>query len=103
MLTGAKEIPVDVPIVTVFDADLSGNEPRELMNQILERGAKIVAVFAGNDADGYRYVIGSRETDVRPMSKNLNTSLPGKRRRKAGDDTGFPERNRRRDQNIYTG
>ena len=23
----AKEIPVDVPIVTVFDADLSGNEP----------------------------------------------------------------------------
>ncbi len=74
----AKEIPVDVPIVTVFDADLSGNEPRELMNQILERGAKIVAVFAGNDADGYRYVIGSRETDVRPMSKNLNTSFQGR-------------------------
>ena len=74
----AKEIPVDVPIVTVFDADLSGNEPRELMNQLLERGAKIVAVFAGNDADGYRYVIGSRETDVRPMSKNLNASFQGR-------------------------
>ena len=74
----AKEISVDVPIVTVFDADLSGNEPRELMNQLLERGAKIVAVFAGNDADGYRYVIGSRETDVRPMSKNLNTSFQGR-------------------------
>ena len=23
----AKEIPVDIPIVTVFDADLSGNAP----------------------------------------------------------------------------
>ena len=74
----AKEIPVDIPIVTVFDADLSGNEPRELMNQLLERGAKIVAVFAGNDSDGYRYVIGSRETDVRPMSKNLNASFQGR-------------------------
>lgn len=90
----AKEIPVDVPIVTVFDADLSGNGPRELMNQLLERGAKIVAVFAGNDSDGYRYVIGSRETDVRPMSKNLNASFQGRGGGKPEMTPGFPERKR---------
>ena len=74
----AGEIGVDEPIVQVFDAELGGNEPRELMNLLLEKGAGICAVFAGTDEEGYRYVIGSRSEDVRAISKKLNESLNGR-------------------------
>lgn len=74
----AGEITVDEPVVQVFDAELGGNEPRELMNLLLEKGANICAVFAGTDEAGYRYVIGSRNEDVRPLSKKLNESFNGR-------------------------
>ena len=74
----AAEISVDERIVVVFDSSLTGNLPREMMNMLLDKGAKICAVFAGTDSDGYRYVIGSRSEDVRPLSKNLNSALDGR-------------------------
>ncbi|MDO5590731.1 MAG: alanine--tRNA ligase-related protein [Lachnospiraceae bacterium] len=74
----AKEISVEEQVVAVFDGNLSGNEPRELMNQLLNRGAKICAIFAGTDEEGYRYVIGSKDADVRPLSKKLNESFQGR-------------------------
>lgn len=72
------EIAVDQEIVTVFDSTLSGNLPREMMNKLLDKGAEICAVFAGTDEEGYRYVIGSRSEDVRPLSKMLNTTFQGR-------------------------
>ena len=72
------EIAVDQKIVTVFDSTLSGNLPREMMNKLLDKGAEICAVFAGTDEEGYRYVIGSRSEDVRPLSKMLNTVFQGR-------------------------
>ena len=74
----AKEIDVTPELVKVFDSELSGNEPRELMNILLERGAKICAIFAGNDEEGYRYVIGSHSEDVRVISKKLNEAFQGR-------------------------
>ena len=46
MKAQAKEIPVE-DMTLVFDAGLSGNGPRELMNLLLDRGAEICMVFAG--------------------------------------------------------
>lgn len=74
----AAEIPVDSDVTLVFDSELSGNAPRELMNLILDRGAKVCAVFAGNNTEGYRYVIGSRTEDVRWVSKRLNAAFEGR-------------------------
>lgn len=74
----AAEIPVEEDVVLVFDSGLSQNAPRELMNLLLNKGAKICAVFAGTDKDGYRYVIGSRETDVRPLCRRLNEEFNGR-------------------------
>lgn len=74
----AAEIPITDELVQVFDAELEGNSPRELMNLLLDRGAKICAVFAGADDTGYRYVIGSKSEDVRPLSKKLNTQFEGR-------------------------
>lgn len=74
----AQEIEITEEKVCVFDDELTGNGPRELMNLILDRGAKICAIFAGTDTEGYRYVIGSRTEDVRPISKMLNERFAGR-------------------------
>lgn len=74
----AQEIDVSEHIVTVFDKELSGNAPRDLMNQLLSRGASVCAVFAGMEDGGCRYVIGSRTEDVRPLCKRLNQQFFGR-------------------------
>ena len=74
----ANEIEANQELVTVFDSELDGNGPRELMNLILEKNIEVVAVFAGDDTNGYRYVMGSRTMDVRPLSKELNGMFQGR-------------------------
>ncbi len=78
MIYRAKEIDVTDDVTIVFDSEISGNGPRELMNLLLDKGAKISAVFAGTEKNGYRYVIGSRVCDVRPVSKKINTLFNGR-------------------------
>ena len=78
MVYRANEIQIEEEITIVFDSELSGNGPRELMNLLLDKGAKVSAVFAGTDENGYRYVIGSRVCDVRPLSKKINAAFNGR-------------------------
>lgn len=73
---GCVEECQDVSVL--FDAELEGNAPRELVNLILLKGVRIAAVFAGNEETGYRYVIGSRTVDVRPIAKMLNEKFQGR-------------------------
>lgn len=70
-------ISVDDPVTLLFDPELTGNEPREFMNLLLDKGAEICGIFAGDDEKGYRYVIGSRKEDVRPYGEKLK-SLGGR-------------------------
>ncbi|MCI5597017.1 MAG: DHHA1 domain-containing protein [Lachnospiraceae bacterium] len=62
----------------LFEDGLEGNQPRELANKLLEKDVKVAAVFAGNDKNGYRYVIGSRTLDVRSLAKELNQICNGR-------------------------
>ena len=48
------------------------------MNEVLEKERILCAVFYGNDAAGYRYVIGSRILDMRPLAKELNETFHGR-------------------------
>lgn len=51
---------------------------RELVNLRLKKGAKMAAVFSGNEREGYRYVLGSRSLDVRKNGKLLNEAFHGR-------------------------
>lgn len=51
---------------------------RELVNLLLKKGAKMAAVFSGNERQGYRYVLGSRSLDVRKNGKLLNEAFHGR-------------------------
>lgn len=72
------ELEKNQKLVVLFEPDLAGNAPRELVNRILDRGTEIAAVFAGAPADGYRYVVGSKILDVRPFAKRLNERFQGR-------------------------
>lgn len=74
----AKEIPVEGSMTAVFTDDIRGDAPRELMNLLLERGAFICGIFAAAGDGGWRYVIGSRQADVRPLGKALNSRFEGR-------------------------
>ena len=59
-------------LIVLFESDLSGDAPRELVNLLLAKGTKVSAVFAETGYRQYRYVIGSKSLDVRPFAKMLN-------------------------------
>ena len=61
-----------------IESGLEGNQPRELANKLLDRGVVQVYVFAGNDQDGYRYVLASRSCDMRTVAKEINGALRGR-------------------------
>ena len=73
-----EQIPQSQEVVVWFEEELEGNAPRELTNLIIENGASIGAVFAGDEKDGYRYVIGSKSCDTRIFSKRLNEKFGGR-------------------------
>lgn len=73
----AKEAEIEEKNV-FFETDLDGDGAREFMNQILKRGAKICAVYFGTQTDEYRYVIGSKQTDVRVIVTEMSNVFQGK-------------------------
>ena len=65
-------------LIVLFESDLSGDAPRELVNLLLAKGTEVGAVFAETGYRQYRYVIGSKSVDVRPFAKMLNDKFEGR-------------------------
>lgn len=74
----AEEVEIREGITCVFDDQLNGNAPRELMNHLLDRGADACAVFAKTGEQEWRYVLGSRKMDVRSAGKLMNEQFGGR-------------------------
>ncbi|WP_461812419.1 alanyl-tRNA editing protein [Faecalimonas sp.] len=74
----ASQIAEKQERVCLFESELEGNAPRELVNLLLEKEIKICCIFFGNDKENYRYVIGSHYVDTRPIAKSLNEKFDGR-------------------------
>lgn len=61
----------------VFDEGGNADEARAFSDLLAEK-AEIAAVFSGDDADGYKYAVTSRNTDVRDIGKRLNAAFNGR-------------------------
>ena len=61
----------------MFDDGASADDARVFADMLADK-VGIAAVFSGNDADGYKYAVVSRETDVREIGKALNSALSGR-------------------------
>ena len=63
--------------LVLFDSVLDEVAQRELVNLLMEKCA-VAAVFSGSDGEGWRYVIGSRSTDLRKNSRAINAGIQGR-------------------------
>lgn len=64
--------------LVIFDDLLDNNSLRNLVNAGVELADGVCAAFQGNDADGYRYIVGSKTVKLRAWSKEFNAAVSGK-------------------------
>ena len=63
--------------VVLFEGDMSADSVRRLCDAVLDTCGGRCAVFAGEDGN-FKYAVGIREGDVRPLVKELNGALNGR-------------------------
>ncbi len=75
-LTVAAISPTDGSIC-YFDEDLDANEMRHLLNRLKQKCARLCGVFVGNDAAGYRFVIGRGDDsiDLKLHARDMSAAL----------------------------
>ena len=73
----AERFPPTEGSICVFDNVLDEVALRELVNLLTEKCA-VAGAFSGSDETGYLYIIGSRHTDLRARSREINSAIRGK-------------------------
>ena len=68
-------IPEDSENAILFEADLETPVVRGVVNGLVEKFAGISAVFVGNDANGYQFIVGSKNKDCRQIAATLREKL----------------------------
>ena len=63
--------------VLLLEGDMSADSVRRLCDAVLDTCGGRCAVFAGSE-NNYKYAIGARDGDVRPLVKELNAALNGR-------------------------
>ena len=63
--------------VLLLEGPMSADSVRRLCDAVLDTCGGRCAVFAG-EGDNYKYAIGTRDGDVRPLVKELNAALNGR-------------------------
>lgn len=64
-------IPADQNDVYLFEEAVDAQVMRAAVNRLVEEHAGICGIFAGNDTEGYRFIIGSKEADARVAMQAL--------------------------------
>ena len=63
---------------TLFESGLSPDALRRLCDAVLQRCGGRCACFSGADGQGYKYAIGQKGGDLRPLTRALNQALNGR-------------------------
>lgn len=73
-----SEIMPEDENVCIFEEELDNIAARNFVNDAMERCEGICGAFIGTDEAGYRYILGSRNVDMRAFSRELNARFQGK-------------------------
>ena len=74
----AASFPETEGNICVFDSVLDEPALREMVNILMDKCSGYAAAFSGNDEEGYRYIIGSKNIDLRANGKAINQGINGK-------------------------
>lgn len=61
-----------------FNTGLADSMCRDLINALVDKTDGIVGVFTGDDFAGYRYILGSKQVNLREVIRDINSALSGK-------------------------
>ena len=64
--------------VLLFEPPMTPDSVRRLTDLVMTACGGRVAVFAGSDAEGYKYAVGEADGDLRQFVKELNAELHGR-------------------------
>lgn len=64
--------------VLLFEQTMSPDALRRFADAVMTRCTGTVAIFAGSDADGYKYVLCRKDGDLRQLVKDLNAVCCGR-------------------------
>lgn len=62
----------------IFDEGDDMTAMRHFANGAVKKCGGMCGVFCGNDQSGYKYIIMSRNIDLKPLAKEINTALDGR-------------------------
>ena len=71
-------IPETEGNICIFDSVLDEPALRDIVNAAMEKCGGVAAVFSGSDEGGYRYIIGSKNVDLRVNGKVINAGICGR-------------------------
>ena len=74
----AAAVPKTAGNLLAFEPLLDEIALRELVNLLADRCGGFAAGFSGSDAEGWRYIIGSRHVDLRARTRKLNALIDGR-------------------------
>jgi len=86
--------------VCIFEKEIDSVAARNFVNDAVERCRGVCGVFIGTDEEGYHYILGSKNVDLRILSRELNARFGGKGGGKQGMVQGSLNGNAEELQNI---
>jgi len=78
ILKQIAEIPAEQKDVILFEEELDTPIMRNVVNELVEKHEGICAVFVGNDAEGYRFILGSKNLDCNTVAAKLREVFKAK-------------------------
>jgi len=78
MLAKIVQIPTEERDVILFEEDLDTPIMRNVVNSLVDYHSGVSAVFVGNDAEGYRFILGSKVQDCNAVAVNLRDAFDAK-------------------------
>lgn len=70
-------LPSDSPL-WIFDNEIPAKSIRNYANLLLQKDFPILGVFSSDHNEEYKYILASKQLDVRPLAQLLNQQLSGK-------------------------
>lgn len=74
----SEAFPPDSRNICAFDRVLDEVALRELTNKLMDKCSGIAAVFSGSDREGYKYIIGSKNINLRAAARDINSAINGR-------------------------
>lgn len=74
----AAKIPEEQADVILFEQEIETSVMRNVVNELIARHSGICGIFAGNDENGYHFIIGSKEIDCAKLAAALKEQTGAK-------------------------